>query len=54
MKNGIVTVKDANGQVIGTGRTNNTDGSYSIDVGDNAGPVFVEMLSPSNGWTAWV
>jgi len=47
VKNGIVTVKDANGQVIGTGRTNNTDGSYSIDVGDYAGPVFVEISADS-------
>jgi hypothetical protein len=36
VKNGIVTVKNANGQVIGTGRTNNTDGSYSVGVGYEA------------------
>ncbi len=47
VKNGIVTVKNANGQVIGTGRTNNTDGSYSVDVGDYAGPVFVEISADS-------
>ncbi|MEW6206333.1 MAG: hypothetical protein AB1516_13530 [Pseudomonadota bacterium] len=47
VKNGIVTVKDANGQVIGTGRTNTTDGSYSVNVGDYAGPVFVEISADS-------
>ncbi len=47
VKNGIVTVKNPNGQVIGTGRTNNTDGSYSVDVGDYAGPVFVEISADS-------
>lgn len=49
--NGIVTLKDGSGNVLTTTPTQvltGTDGSFTADVGDYEGPVFVEITAGEN------